>query len=96
MISVLKLAFVGLLKRALGFGKAVKEEIGSTQDCRTRRQRRDGSRYISGMSQSLFQIGLSPGWKGLLVNRGDLVARPREDRSEATTRGFGRPFPDFP
>ena len=53
-------------------------------------------RLSSGISRSLFQIGLSPGWKCPLTNPGDLVVPPREDKSEATTREFGTPFPDFP
>ena len=40
-------------------------------------------------------IGRSREWKGRPINHEDLAVPVFEDTSEATTRGFGRPFPDF-
>src|SRR5262245_56671885 len=61
-----------------------------------RKQRRDRPRLFFGQPSSLVEIGLCRGWKRRLTNRGDLGSRRDEDKSEATTREFGTPFPDFP
>src|SRR4030095_894549 len=68
----------------------------SAQDRRTHSASRDPPRFAFGIRQSLVQIGRSREWKGRPQNHEELVVRLFEDTSEATTRGFGTPFPDFP
>src|SRR5215469_11538687 len=55
----------------------------------------DRLRSLFGMLRSLFDIGLSHESKCPLKNPGHLVPFG-VDNSEATTRGFGTLFPDFP
>ena len=91
-----QLALRGALKCALRFGEAVGEEIALRKSAIGDRHvgmRRD---FLLGCFNRSFKSAGPVSGKAAQQNQRAVDPDCREDRSEATTRGFGTPFPDFP